>query len=82
MAGWFLGIRELTFSWKRFFGVTNFKRWIARITGIPTTRTGRFAKLGRLLAGFVGLFRIAAWGAFFAVAIPELFRKVKRRLKK
>lgn len=82
MAGWLFGIRGLSFSWKRFFGITNIKRWIARITGIPTTRTGRFAKLGRLLAGFVGLFRIAAWGAFFVIVIPEVFRKLKRRWKK
>ncbi len=79
MAGWFLGIRGLTFSWKRALGITNLKRWIARITGIPTTRTGRFAKLGRLLAGFIGIFRIAAWGTFFVVAVPELIRRLKRK---
>ncbi len=82
MAGWLFGIRGLNFSWKRFWGITNIKRWIARITGISTTRTGRFAKLGRLLAGFVGLFRIATWGTFLVVALPELVRKMKRRLKK
>lgn len=39
----------LTFSWRRALGVTAAKRRIARATGIPTTRTGRRAKLGRLL---------------------------------
>ncbi len=37
----------LTFSWKRALGVTKAKRSIARATGIPTTRSGRQAKLGR-----------------------------------
>ena len=39
----------LTFSWKRALGVTALKRKIAKITRIPTTRTGRRAKLGRWL---------------------------------
>lgn len=37
----------LTFSWRRAVGVTALKRRIAKATGIPTTRTGRRAKLGR-----------------------------------
>ena len=37
----------LTFSWRRLLGVTTAKRRIARATGIPTTRSGRRAKLGR-----------------------------------
>ena len=39
----------LTFSWKRALGVTKAKRSIAKATGIPTTRSGRQAKLGRWL---------------------------------
>lgn len=39
----------LTFSWKRALGVTSAKRRFARATGIPTTRSGRRAKLGRIL---------------------------------
>jgi hypothetical protein len=39
----------LTFSWKRAFGITKFKRKISRATGIPVTRSGRQAKLGRFL---------------------------------
>jgi hypothetical protein len=39
----------LTFSWKRALGVTKAKRTITRATGIPTTRSGRRNKLGRLL---------------------------------
>ncbi|MEI7755676.1 MAG: hypothetical protein WCJ32_14750 [Actinomycetota bacterium] len=38
----------LSFSWKRALGVTSFKRKIAKATGIPTTRSGRQAKLGRI----------------------------------
>lgn len=42
------GIPGLTFSWKRAFGVTKAKRKIAKATGIPTTRSGRRSKVGRL----------------------------------
>ncbi|CAB4889895.1 unannotated protein [freshwater metagenome] len=38
----------LSFSWQRALGVTSFKRKIARATGIPTTRSGRRAKFGRI----------------------------------
>ncbi|MEY2740552.1 MAG: hypothetical protein ACO26C_03950 [Ilumatobacteraceae bacterium] len=37
----------LTFSWKRALGVTRMKRRISRSTGIPLTRQGRRAKLGK-----------------------------------
>ena len=37
----------LTFSWKRALGVTKAKRSISKATGIPTTRSGRRAKVGR-----------------------------------
>lgn len=40
--------RGFTFSPNRFLGITALKRKVARATGIPTTRTGRRAKLGRL----------------------------------
>ena len=43
------GIPGLSFSWKRALGVTKAKRTIARKTGIPTTKSGRQRKLGRLL---------------------------------
>lgn len=82
MAGWFMGIRGLTFSWRRALGITNLKRWIAKLTGIPTTRTGRYAKLGRLAAGLIGVFRIAAWGAFLAAIAPDVIKKIKGRLGK
>ena len=36
-----------TFSWKRALGITKLKRKISKITGIPLTRSGRQAKLGR-----------------------------------
>lgn len=44
-----LRIPGLTFSWKRFFGITRLKQRIARKTGIPTTRQGRQRKLERTL---------------------------------
>ena len=42
------GIPGLSFSWKRALGVTSAKRKIAKATGIPTTKSGRRAKVGKL----------------------------------
>ena len=41
-------IPGLSFSWKRAFGISSAKHKIARATGIPTTKQGRRAKLGRI----------------------------------
>jgi hypothetical protein len=38
----------LSFSPKRALGITKLKRSIAKASKVPTTRTGRRAKLGRL----------------------------------
>lgn len=46
-------IPGLTFSWKRFFGITRLKQRIARKTGIPTTKQGRKNKLRRMLLPFI-----------------------------
>lgn len=78
MAGWLFGIRGLNFSWKHFFGIARLKRWLARITGIPTTITGVLAKLGRLLINGA-LLRIVAWGAFLAAVAPDITKKIKRQ---
>lgn len=42
-------IPGLSFSWKRAFGITKAKRKIAKATGIPTTKSGRRNKLGKIL---------------------------------
>lgn len=42
-------IPGLSFSPKRALGISNAKRKIAKATGIPTTKQGRQAKLGKLL---------------------------------
>jgi hypothetical protein len=42
-------MRGLNFSWRRFLGIDQAKRRIARKTGIPLTRQGRRNKLGRCL---------------------------------
>ena len=81
MAGWLFGIRGLSFSWKRFFGVSNLKHMIARVTHIPTTLTGLFAKIGRLLLNGT-LLRVVAWGAFLAAIAPDIIRKWKNRKQK
>ena len=41
-------IPGLSFSWKRALGVSKVKRKISKATGIPTTRSGRRAKVGRM----------------------------------
>jgi len=41
------------FSWKTFLGITNLKRQFARKTGIPTSRTGLEAKVGRTILNLV-----------------------------
>ena len=42
-------IPGLSFSWKRALGVTSAKQKVARATGIPTTKSGRQKKVGKLL---------------------------------
>lgn len=42
-------IPGLTFSWKRALGITKAKRKISKVTGIPTTKSGRRNKIGRIL---------------------------------
>ena len=37
------------FSMKRLVGISNMKRKIAKATGIPTTKSGRQQKLGRIV---------------------------------
>lgn len=37
------------FSWKRFLGITKIKRNISRKTGIPTSKSGRQQKIGRIV---------------------------------
>lgn len=41
-------IPGLSFSWRRALGITKVKRKWAKWTGIPTTKSGRRAKLGRI----------------------------------
>lgn len=42
-------IPGLSFSYKKAFGITKAKRKIAKATGIPTTRSGRRSKIGKIL---------------------------------
>lgn len=41
-------IPGLSFSWKRALGVTKVRRKIAKASGVPTTRSGRRSKVGKL----------------------------------
>jgi hypothetical protein len=37
----------ISFSWKRALGITKVRRKAAKITGIPTTKSGRQRKMGK-----------------------------------
>lgn len=41
------------FSWKTFLGITNLKRQIARKTGVPMSKTGLEAKIGRTILNLI-----------------------------
>lgn len=43
------GIPGLSFSFNRAVGITSTKQRFARATGIPTSRQGRQAKIGRMI---------------------------------
>ena len=51
------GIPGLTFSWKRALGISRARYRFARRTGIPTTRSGLYRKVGRgcLPVALIGL---------------------------
>lgn len=58
------GIPGLSFSWKRALGVTAAKRKISKATGIPTSRQGRQAKIGRMTGCLIP--------TLIAIALPIL----------
>lgn len=39
-------IPGLSFSWKRALGITHLKQNVARLTGVPTSKTGLEWKIG------------------------------------
>ena len=41
-------IPGLSFSWKKALGITKAKRKISKATGIPTSKSGRQQKAGRI----------------------------------
>lgn len=43
------GIPGLSFSVNKALGITQAKRKIAKATGIPTTKSGRQRKIGKML---------------------------------
>ena len=48
------GIPGLSFSLNKALGITDLKRKIARKTGIPTTKSGLEAKIGRMVMKGLG----------------------------
>lgn len=41
------------FSWKTFLGITQAKRNFARKTGIPTSKSGLYGKVGRMVVNAI-----------------------------
>ena len=54
--------------WNKILGITKAKRAIAKVTGVPTTRSGRQAKVGRLAGCSVILFALGLSGVGLVVA--------------
>ena len=46
-------MRGLSFSWKRFVGITQAKQKIARETGIPMTKSGVERKIGATIVKMI-----------------------------
>lgn len=65
-------IPGLTFSAKRAFGVTKAKRSVAKFIGIPTTKSGRQRKLGRMMTGGSCLIQLALMATFFLSAVAVI----------
>lgn len=60
--------------WNKVTGVTKAKRKIAKATGIPTTRSGRQRKVGRMLGCSVLIFALGTSGVGLATAAIYLAR--------
>ena len=46
-------IPGLTFSWKRALGITQVKQKIAKLTGLPTSKSGLERKIGSVIVKFL-----------------------------
>ena len=63
------GIPGLSFSYKRALGVTSAKRSFAKATGIPTTRSGRRAKAGRMMGCLIPIIAMLTIISLIAILI-------------
>ncbi len=59
-----------SFSWKRALGISSAKNKFARMTGIPTTRSGLERKVGRAVIGSGCLLYVVV--AFLSLLAPIL----------
>ena len=66
------GIPGLSFSYKRALGITSAKRRFARATGIPTTRSGRRAKVGRMMGCMLPVLAALIIVAMFVLLISSV----------
>jgi hypothetical protein len=58
--------------WNKVTGITKAKRKFARATGIPTTRSGRQAKMGRMAGCSVMLVGLGLTGVGLVAVIAVL----------
>lgn len=63
------GIPGLSFSYKRALGITSAKRSFAKATGIPTTRSGRRAKAGRMMGCLIQIIAMLTIVSLIAILI-------------
>ena len=66
------GIPGLSFSYKRALGITSAKRRFARATGIPTTRSGRRAKAGRMMGCMLPVLAVLIIVSLFVILIGSV----------
>ena len=66
------GIPGLSFSYKRALGVTSAKRSFAKATGIPTTRSGRRAKAGRMMGCLIPIIAMLTIVSLIAILFVQL----------
>lgn len=63
------------FSWKRAVGISKAKSRFDRVTGIPTTKSGRQRKVGKMVTGggcLVTMIQVILFVALVSIIIVEL----------
>lgn len=67
----------VSYSWRRAIGLSGFLNGIARRTGIPTSRSGRQRKVGRLAIHALGVIVLGAIAlGYYAWTHPETVKQI------